>query len=214
MEQSVREIFDMNDELYEVTKLLPQGMLESIALHGFAANNFISHFGRLGYEVLGSGSDRITFALNDYWVAKISQSSDHYQSLEEFYTYNAMADKYHITKILSSESLAAEGIIIAERVGSFYDYLHSLLPDNLDTTDAAYAIEQFHANNKGSDNLYYEAGEYIGDDVFADIEHFIEYVYEYDLEDMYTDNIGVRANGTIVALDLGLGSSNPEGRSR
>lgn len=203
----------MSDELYEITKLLPQGMLESIVYDGWDTSDQHMLFERLGYKVLGKGSDRVTYALNSKWVVKVSRGSDHYQSLEEYYAYEAIEDKYHMTTILSSESLAAQGFIIAERVESFYDYLFAMLPEDIDYGDAAYAMEDFHANNSGSDSLYYHASEYIGDDIFADIEHFIEYVYEYALEDMYTDNIGVRANGTIVALDLGLGSSSPEGRS-
>lgn len=202
-----KTMLNMDAEMGILLSQFPAPFFESLVENG-VAEYAMDEMKHLGYNLplVGKGSDRVAYRLDDNWVLKIERAGEHYQSQTEYNTYTLLDDKEHLTTILSSPLMASYGLVIAEYVQPMYDYLHGMLPLGRDTDQEAVAIEDFHAS-EGSDNLYYEAGELLGDDVFGDIETFIHYVAVNELEDMYTDNIGVRLDGTFVALDIGLGSS-------
>lgn len=168
-------------------------------------NNFL--------EYINEGADRQVFILNEEYVVKFDsdQSSDYTQSQLEYESYQAIEDKEAITEIIASEELLELGVIFAERVVPLVDYFYNKFGDEIyNPEESKYIktidyIQDFNPSNDGMyifSEFFYDR---LDTDTLAELEHFVGYVEMNGLQDIHSDNIGIRKDGAFVALDLGYG---------
>lgn len=159
------------------------------------------------FTVIGTGSNRRVYDLGDGMVLKLDNGNR--QSITEYLMTEAFPTEIR-TEVYSTEGMSELGVIIAEAVTPFYEYVTGVADETLNNGDdySELFVEVEHYDAADGDSSRLALYNVLPDWLIQTLYEFELTVAEYGINDMYADNLGFREDGTLVALDLGYGSSD------